>query len=128
MSDFHTIFCIPDIQMLELHLARVRILGNHHCGNTCHYTFNPCGSFQDVLCHCDSAERVVSSCTHQIKYEYYGFNRYVLLKELYWINLVIQHIYYHCPYHNHKHAMMCFANFFLITSNRILLPQLHTTN
>ena len=34
INDFHTSFYIQKIQNLEFHLPHVRILGNHHCGNT----------------------------------------------------------------------------------------------
>ena len=36
--------------------------------------------FQDVLCSCDYAERVVASFTNKIKSEYYGGNRSVTIE------------------------------------------------
>ena len=35
ISDFHTIFYIPEIKNLVLNLPHVQILGSHQYGNTC---------------------------------------------------------------------------------------------
>ena len=65
--DFHTSFYIPSIKKLALNLPHVRILETHHCGNTFREAFKGLVYFQDVLCCCDYAERVVSSFSHQIQ-------------------------------------------------------------
>ena len=69
ISDFHTIFYIPVIQKLDFHLPYVRILGTNHCVAMRHTSFKPRELFQDVLCRCDYAERVVASFANQIQSE-----------------------------------------------------------
>ena len=80
ISDFHTSFYIPDIQKLALHLTHVCILVTNHCGAMRRTCFKRRKLFQDVLCRCDYAERVVASFTHQIQPEYYDGNRLVSIK------------------------------------------------
>ena len=77
ISDFHTRLYIPSIQKLAFHLPHVIILGTNHCGEMQHTAFKQRELFQDVLCRCDYAERVVASFSNQIKSEYYGRNRSV---------------------------------------------------
>ena len=78
--DFHQDFYIPAMQKLVFHLPLVRILGTHYFGKTLREEFNNYSDFQDVLCHFDYAEGIVSRFSHQIKYEYYGGNRYVSIE------------------------------------------------
>ena len=65
ISDFRTSFYIP-LQNLAFHLPYVRILGTNHCGEMRRTAFKQRGSFQDVLCRRDYAERVVESFDNQI--------------------------------------------------------------
>ena len=58
----------------------MQILGLNHCGDSRQTLFKRCKSFQDVLCRCDYAERVVASFSHQIQLEYCGGNRYVSIE------------------------------------------------
>ena len=67
ISDFHTSFYIPYIQKLAFNLPHVRILGTNHCGAMRRTAFKRRELFQDVLCRCDYAERVVARFAHQIK-------------------------------------------------------------
>ena len=67
--EFHLDFYIIAIQKLELHLTHERILGTCHCGNTRQDVFRRRSGFQDVLCCCDYAERIVARFSHQIQYE-----------------------------------------------------------
>ena len=76
ISDFRTSFYIPAIQKLAFHLPHVHILGTNHCGEMWRTAFKQRELFQDVLCCCDYAERVVASFDNQIKSEYYDGNRY----------------------------------------------------
>ena len=80
ISNFHSSFYIPAIQKLSFHLPHVRILGTNHCGEIRRTAFKRCELFQDVLCCCDYAERVVTSFANQIKSEYYGGNRSVSIE------------------------------------------------
>ena len=80
ISGFRTSFYIPAIQKLAFHLPHVRILGTNHCGERRRKAFKRRELFQDVLCCCDCAERVVASFSHQIKSEYYGVNRSVYIE------------------------------------------------
>ena len=75
--DFHTSFYIPAIKKLAFHLPHVRILGTNHCGEIRPKAFKGHELFQDVLCRCDYAERVVTGFANQIQSEYYGGNRSV---------------------------------------------------
>ena len=68
ISDFNTSFYIPAIQRLAFHLPHVPILGTNHFGELQQTSFKPRELFQDVLCHCDYAERVVANFTDQIQY------------------------------------------------------------
>ena len=52
----------------------------NHCGDSRRTAFKRYKSFQDVLCRCDYAERVVASFAHQIQSEYYGGNRSVSIE------------------------------------------------
>ena len=52
----------------------------NHCGDSRRTVFKRYKSFQDVLCRCDYAERVVASFAHQIQSEYYGGNRSVSIE------------------------------------------------
>ena len=65
--DFHNSLYIIDIQGLDFHLPRVRILGTNHCGELRHTAFKRCKLFQDFLCCCDYYERLVASFSHQIQ-------------------------------------------------------------
>ena len=67
ISDFPTSFYIPAIQNLDFHLPHVHILGTNHCGEMRRTAFKQRKLFQDVICHCDYAERVVASFAHQIQ-------------------------------------------------------------
>ena len=74
ISTFHTSFYIPAIQKLAFHLPHVRILGTNHCGEMRHTAFKRYELFQDVLCRCDYAERLVSGFSNKIQSEYYVGN------------------------------------------------------
>ena len=74
ISDFHTSFYIPAIQKLAFRLPHVRILGINHCGEMWRTAFKRRELFQDVLCLCDYAERLVVSFANQIQSGYYGGN------------------------------------------------------
>ena len=67
ISDFHTSFYIPDIQKLYFHLPHVRILGTNHYGEMRRTAFKRRELFQDVICRCDYARRVVASFAHQVQ-------------------------------------------------------------
>ena len=67
ISGFHTSFYIPAIQKLAFHLPHVRILGTNHCGEMRRTAFKRRELFQDVLCRCDYAEKVVSSFSNQFQ-------------------------------------------------------------
>ena len=64
---FHVSFYIPAIQKLDFHLPHVRILGTNHCGEMRRTALKCRELFQDVLCRCDYAERVVAIFAHQIQ-------------------------------------------------------------
>ena len=74
ISKFHTSYYIPAIKKLAFHLPHVRILGTNHCGEMRRTAFKRRELFQDVLCHRDYDERLVSSFVNQIQSEYYGGN------------------------------------------------------
>ena len=78
--DYHTSLHITEIQQLAFHLPHILIIGTHHCGNTLWDEFKHRGSFQDVLCCHDYAERGVASFSHQIKSKYFGRNIYVYIE------------------------------------------------
>ena len=67
--DFRTRFYIPAIKKLAFHLPHVRILGTNHCGEMRRTAFKGRELFQDILCHYDYTERVVSIFSHQIQSE-----------------------------------------------------------
>ena len=67
ISYFYTSFYIPAIQKLVFHILHVQILGTNHFGDSCKTTLKLRKSFQDVICRCDYAEKVVTSFSHQIK-------------------------------------------------------------
>ena len=69
ISDFHTSLYITAIQKLAFHLLHVCILDKNHCGSMRCTAFKQRELFQDVLFHCDYAERVVASFAHKIKSE-----------------------------------------------------------
>ena len=75
ISNFQTIFYIPEIQKLVFHIPHVKILGANTCDDSRQTAFKCRKSFQDVLCRRGYAERVVASFDHQIQSEYYGRNR-----------------------------------------------------
>ena len=79
---FDTSFYIPAIKKLSFHLPHVCILGTNHCGEMQRTALKRCEIFQDVLCRCDCAERVVDSFSNQIQSEYYGGNRSVSIKSI----------------------------------------------
>ena len=80
IDEFHTSFYIVAIQKPEFNFSHVKILGTNHCGNTRREAFKNYISHQYVLCCRYHAGRVVTSFAHQIQSEYYGGNRYFLLK------------------------------------------------
>ena len=83
---FHTSFYIPVIQKLAFRLPYVHILGTNHCGEMRHIAFKRHELFQDFLCCCDYAERVVAIFNDQIKPEYYGGNRSVSIEGIVLVN------------------------------------------
>ena len=80
--DFRTSFYIPYIQALGFHIPHMGILGINHCGELRRTAFKRRELFQDVICHCDYAERVVASFSHQIQSEYYGGNISVYIEDI----------------------------------------------
>ena len=64
---FHTSFYIPAIQKLAFRLPHVIMLGKNHCGEMRRTAFKQRELFQDILCRCDYAERVVASFANQIQ-------------------------------------------------------------
>ena len=67
ISDFCTSLYIPAIQKLAFHVPHVRILGTNHCGSMRRTAFKRGELFQDVLCCCDYAERLVARFDNQIQ-------------------------------------------------------------
>ena len=59
-SGFRTSFYIPAIQKLAFSLPHVHILGINNCGEMRRTSFKQRELFQDVLCFCDYAEKVVA--------------------------------------------------------------------
>ena len=49
IADFCAIFYIPLIHKLAFYIPHVRILGDHHCGNTFCEAYNNSKSFRDFL-------------------------------------------------------------------------------
>ena len=80
ISNFHTIFYIPEIQKLAFHIPQVQILGTNHFVEYRRTAFKCWKEFQDVLCCRDYSERLVASFANQIKSEYYGVNRSVSIE------------------------------------------------
>ena len=67
IHDFHTIFYIPAIQKLYLHIPHARILFTNHCSEIRCTAFKRRELFQDVLCHRDYSDRVVTRFSNQIQ-------------------------------------------------------------
>ena len=65
ISNFHTIFHIPEIQKLAFHIPHVQILGTNNCGESCRTAFKRSKSFQYVICCRDYVEMLVDSFLHQ---------------------------------------------------------------
>ena len=65
--NYHASFYIPEIQKLAFQITHIQILGMNHCGESRKNAFKRQESFQDVLCRCYYAERVVASFDHQIQ-------------------------------------------------------------
>ena len=72
--EFHIHFYTNAIQKLSLNFPHKYIIGTHQFGHTLREAFKNCSDYQDVLCHLNDAELVVSSFAHQIKSEYYVGN------------------------------------------------------
>ena len=66
ISNFHTSFSISAFRKLAFHIPHLQILGMNHCGESLRTAFKCRESFQDVLCRCGYAERVVASFPHKI--------------------------------------------------------------
>ena len=88
ISDFHTIFEIPEIQNLAFHSPNARILCTHQCGNQRHDVFQCREFLQYVLCPCDYSYQVVASFPQKIESKYYGGNEFVSIEgiALYYFN------------------------------------------
>ena len=82
ISHFHTSFYIQAIQKLWFHILHVQILGTNHCGDSRRTAFKRRESFQYMLCRRDYADKVASSCDHQIQSEYYGGNISVYIVDI----------------------------------------------
>ena len=67
ISNFHTSFYIPEIQKLAFHIPHIQILVANHCGDYLQTAFKRRKSFQDWICYCDYADRLVTSFSHQIQ-------------------------------------------------------------
>ena len=67
ISNFNTIFYIPEIQKLAFHTTHVQILGTNRCGNSHQNASKRRESFHDVLCRRDYDERLVAGFSHQIQ-------------------------------------------------------------
>ena len=67
ISNSRTSFYIPAIQKLEFKIPHVQILGTNHCGRSRRTDFKFRKLLQDVLCHHDYDEMVVTSFSHQIE-------------------------------------------------------------
>ena len=67
IPDFHTSLYIPSIHKLAFNQPHVGILVKNHCGEMRHTAFKQRESFQDVLCRCDYADRLVSRFANQIQ-------------------------------------------------------------
>ena len=59
---------------MDFCLPQVCILGTNNCGEIWHTAFKRRELFQDIICHCDYAEKVVARFSNQIQSEYYGGN------------------------------------------------------
>ena len=68
-SNFHKSFYIPEIQRFKFYIPHVQILGTSQCVEYHQTAFKRRKSFQDVLCHRDYDEWVVTSFSHQIQSE-----------------------------------------------------------
>ena len=65
ISYFTTSFYIAAIQTLAFHLPHVHILGTNFCGEIRCTVLKLCELFQDALCRCDCAERIIASFSHK---------------------------------------------------------------
>ena len=74
ISNFRTIFNIPEIQKLAFHIPHVQILGSNHFGDSHRTAFKRRESFQYLLCRRYYDDRVVYIFNHQIQSEYCGGN------------------------------------------------------
>ena len=128
ISNFHTSLHILSIQKLAFHLPHVHILGTNHCGEMRRTAFKRRELFQDVLCCCDYAERVVASFANQIQSEYYGGNRSVSIE-----GIVLEHFsaapqvdINSSTLSRPRHAVFHF--FYLMIANSMPPLLLHTAN
>ena len=80
IADFFTSFYIPEIQKIAFHLPHMLILGTHYYSNTFREAFKCCRVFKNVLCSHDYSNRLVSSFSRPIQFEYYDRNRAVSIK------------------------------------------------
>ena len=71
---------MPATQKLAFQLPHVRILGTNHYREIQRTAFKQREFFQDVLCHCGYADRLVASFANKIQSEYYGGNRSVSIE------------------------------------------------
>ena len=91
ISKFHTRYYIPAIQKLDFNVPNVRILGTNHCGKMRRTAFKGTELFQDVICRCDYADRLVARFANQIQSLYYGGNISVSIEGIELENLLLYH-------------------------------------
>ena len=128
IADFHKILYIPEIQKLEFHLPRVRILSAYHCCNTRQEAFKRCSTKKDVLYNRDYDDGVVSSFAHQMQYEYYGNNISVSIE-----GIVLEHFISTTHTETEGTLQKCtlhamFHSFFLMKAKNMWTQLLHTEN
>ena len=118
--DFGTSFYIPSIQKLTFHLPHVCILSTNHCGEMQRTYFKRRDLFQDFLCRCDYAERLVARFSNQIQSEYYGGNISVSIE-----GISLEHFsalpkaYVHSTTQSlQRHAV--FHSFYMMIANKML--------
>ena len=58
----------------------MRILGKKYCGKERHEAFKGRNEYHDILCWSDYTEIIVSIFAQQIKFKYYGGNRYLSIE------------------------------------------------
>ena len=128
ISDFHTSFYIPSIQKLAVHLPHVRTLGTNQCGEIRRTAFKRCELFQDVLCRCYYAKRLVASFANQIQSECYGGNIYVYIEGIALENFsaLPQADINSSTILRQRHAV--FHSFYMTIANNMLPPLPHTSN